>query len=184
VDTVDDLVAEFQKQERCSHLEKSGVRVCVLILGAPFGRGQLVNRLEEAIEWPWVEQAARWEVGIELEALWGSAAQVWDLVLERADWMFSLGASLSSMAELLEGRIDAVVTNRVHWGTGLALAATLSHFPNLGTKLEVLGFEYNVDLMGDLIDALRIEVQQVSDLLATYIPPSATHGCPNDAGAD
>jgi hypothetical protein len=36
IDVVDELVAEFRKQEeRCLRLKKSGIRVCDLILGPP-----------------------------------------------------------------------------------------------------------------------------------------------------
>jgi hypothetical protein len=52
----------------------------------------------------------------------------------------SLVASLSSIAELLEGCIDITTANRVRWGTRLALAATLSHFAELEVELELLGF--------------------------------------------
>jgi hypothetical protein len=44
VDVVDELVTKFQRQqEQCSRLEKSGARVCDLILGPPSGRVQLAN---------------------------------------------------------------------------------------------------------------------------------------------
>jgi hypothetical protein len=47
VDVVDELVTEFWKQEeRCSHLEKSGVMVCDLILGLPSSQA---DRLEEVM---------------------------------------------------------------------------------------------------------------------------------------
>jgi hypothetical protein len=50
VDVVDELVTEFWKQEeRCSHLEKSGVTVCDLILGLPSSQVQQADRLEEVM---------------------------------------------------------------------------------------------------------------------------------------
>jgi hypothetical protein len=78
-----------------------------------------------------------------------SAAQVWDFVLDRADGPSSLAASLSPTAELLEGHIDTMTTNRVHWGTRFALVAALLHFPELEAELELLRSVRNVDLMED-----------------------------------
>jgi hypothetical protein len=70
-------------------------------------------------------------------------------LLEGADGTSSLKASLSLAVELLEGRIHAVVTNEVHWGTQSVLGAALSHFLELGTKLELLGSRRNADLTED-----------------------------------
>jgi predicted naringenin-chalcone synthase len=95
VDVVDDLLAEFQKEERRSCLEKSDTRVCDRILGLPFGRVRLADQLEEAVERLWVEQAVRWEVDAMLESLWSSAARVQDLVLERPSGTSSFTVSLS-----------------------------------------------------------------------------------------
>jgi hypothetical protein len=67
----------------------------------------------------------------ELEALWALAMQVQDLVLVRADRM----CSLSTVAELLDGRGDAVATNGVRWATRSALVAVLSHLSKLETYL-------------------------------------------------
>jgi hypothetical protein len=61
----------------------------------------------------WAELALQREVDAELEALWPSAVQVWVMVLHRADCPSSLVASLSTAAELLEGRVNAVATNGV-----------------------------------------------------------------------
>jgi hypothetical protein len=60
-----------------------------------------------------VELAALWEADAKLEALWAVAVQVWDLVLDNADVPCSLAASMSTMVELLESRIDATAANRV-----------------------------------------------------------------------
>jgi hypothetical protein len=50
VEVVDDLDAEFRKQEEWrSRLERPSARVCDLILGPPFVRPWLADRLEEAI---------------------------------------------------------------------------------------------------------------------------------------
>jgi hypothetical protein len=50
-----------------------------------------------------VELATRREVDAELEALLTLAVWVWDLVLDNVDESSSLAASLSTVAELLEG---------------------------------------------------------------------------------
>jgi hypothetical protein len=105
------------------------MRLCDMILGPPFGWARLADWLEEATKWLGMEHVTQWEVDAELEALRSSATRVRDLVLERDDRPSSLMASLSSMAELLEDRIDVVAANEVHWGTRLVLPATLSHFP-------------------------------------------------------
>jgi hypothetical protein len=127
-------------------LKKSDARVYDLILGLPFGRVRLADRLEEAIVWLWAEQVARREMDVNLEALGSFAAQVWELVLERPDGTSSLEASLSSSTELIEDHIDAVAANGVCWGTWSALAAALSYLLELGTELELLGPGRNVDL--------------------------------------
>jgi hypothetical protein len=57
------------------------------------------------------------------------------------------------MVKLLEGRIDATVANGVHWGTQSALVAALSHFPELGPELELLGSGCNAGLTEDQVDA-------------------------------
>jgi hypothetical protein len=71
------------------------------------------------------------------------------LVLDRANEPSSLVAYLSMAAELLEGWVNAAAANEVHWGTQLALVATLSHFLELETDLELLGSGRNVDLTDD-----------------------------------
>jgi hypothetical protein len=135
-------------------VEKSDVRVCDLILGSPSSQIRLANRLEEAIVRLWAEQAARWEVNAELEALRHSAARIQDLVLKRVNGTSSLVASLSSTTEPLEECIDVMDVNGVHWGTRSTMAAALSHFPELGTDLELLGSGHNADLTEDQVDAL------------------------------
>jgi hypothetical protein len=77
-------------------------------------------------------------------------------VLGSVDGPSSLAASMSTAAELLEGWIDAVGANGVRWGARSALVATVSHFPELKTELEVLRSERNVDLTEDDSDALWI----------------------------
>jgi hypothetical protein len=44
------------------------------------------------------------------------------------------------VAKLLEGQIDIAAINGVHWGTRSVLVATMSHFPELKSELELLGF--------------------------------------------
>jgi hypothetical protein len=53
------------------------------------------------------------------------------------------------VVELLEDRIDTATANGVRWGIRSVLVATLSHFLQLGTKLELLGSRRNMDLMED-----------------------------------
>jgi hypothetical protein len=62
-------------------------------------------------------------VDAELEAWWTSATWVRDLVQDGANERSSLAASLSTVAELLEGRIDTATANGVCWGTWSALVA-------------------------------------------------------------
>jgi hypothetical protein len=62
------------------------------------------------------------------------------------------------------------------------LAATLSHSPELDTKLELLGFGHIADLREDQVDALWTQACPTSDSLASYIPPSIACGRPNGAG--
>jgi hypothetical protein len=69
------------------------------------------------------------------------------MVLKGSDETSSLAASLSSVADLIEGRIDATVPNGVHWGPRLALTTALSHFPKLKPDLELLGPGHNADVM-------------------------------------
>jgi hypothetical protein len=57
----------------------------------------------------------------------------------------STDESSSLVVELLEGRIDAVAANGVCWGSHSALVATVLHFSELNTKLEVLGSGHNAD---------------------------------------
>jgi hypothetical protein len=60
---------------------------------------------------------SRREANAELEALWTSATQVWDLVLEGPYESSSLVASLSLAAELIEEHVNAVAANGIRWGT-------------------------------------------------------------------
>jgi hypothetical protein len=70
-----------------------------------------------------------------LEALQSFVAWVQDLVLGDIDGSSSLATSMSMVVEWLEGRIDAVDANGVHWGSCSALVADVSHFPELDADL-------------------------------------------------
>jgi hypothetical protein len=59
-------------------------------------------------------------------------------VLDNIDVSSSLAASLSTVVELLKGRIDVVATNGVHWGTRSTLVVTLSHFLEMKSEMEML----------------------------------------------
>jgi hypothetical protein len=106
------------------------------------------------------------------------------LVLEKVNRTSSLAALLSLAAELLEDHIDAATANEVRWGTWSVLATALSHFPKLGTELELLRSEHNVNLTEDKVDALWTQAPQASDSLALFIPPLVTRGSQNGAGKE
>jgi hypothetical protein len=172
VEVVDELVAEFQKEEEWrSRLERPGMRIYDLPIGPPSGRARLANRLDDAIGHLGVKQVARWEVDAELDALRTSTARFWDLVLDMADGPSSLAVSLSIAAELLEGHVDAAAANGVRCGTQSALVATLLHFSELETELELLGSGRNAVLMEDQVDSLWIQACLASDLLALHVLP-------------
>jgi hypothetical protein len=150
LDVIGDLVAKFWRlDELCSWLERSGVRICDLLLGPPLSLAQWADHLDEATGWLRVELVAQREVDTKLEELQSSATRVWDFVLGNVDESSSLAASLSVVVELLEGCIDASTANGVHWGTRSALVVTLSHFPELEIKLEQLRSTCNADLTDD-----------------------------------
>jgi hypothetical protein len=48
----------------------------------------------------------------------------------------------------------------------------------LGTELELLGPEHNVDLTEDQVDAPWTQARLTSNFLGSYVPPSAAHGSP------
>jgi hypothetical protein len=103
-------------------------------------------------------------------------------VLDNADGASSLAASLSMVAELLEGQFDATATTEVRWGTRSTLVAALSHFPELETELELLGSTCNAVLMEDRVDALWILACLTSDSLALYVLPSVPNSPPDGIG--
>jgi hypothetical protein len=61
----------------------------------------------------------------------------------------SLAVLLSLAAEMIEDHVDAMATNGVCWGTQLASAIVVSHFPELEADQELLGFECNTDMIED-----------------------------------
>jgi hypothetical protein len=69
-------------------------------------------------------------------------------------WVIFSSNIYVAAAELLEGQIDAAAANEVHWGSCFALVATISHFLELMTKLEVLGSGCSADCTEDKADAL------------------------------
>jgi hypothetical protein len=93
-------------------------------------------------------------------------------------------ASLSSVVELLEDRIDTTTAIGVHFGTRLALAIALSHLLELGTEIELHGSGHNADPTEDLVDALWTQTHLASDSLASYVPLSISHGPPDGAGVE
>jgi hypothetical protein len=176
VEIMDELVAQFRKlEEMCSWLERPDARTCDLHLSLPPDQAQHADRLDEATRRLEAELTAQWQVGTELEALRTSAARVQDLVLDNIDGPSSLSVSLSIMAELLEVQIDATTANRVRRGTRSLLVASLSHFLELKSELELLGFGRNADLIEDHADA-------ASDSLASLVPSSVARDPPDGTG--
>jgi hypothetical protein len=88
------------------HLNTFGSMIYNLVLGLS-NQGHLVICLEVAIEQPQAIQDQH-------QARQDLATRVWDLVLERSDEAPSLAAVLSSIVDLVEGRVDVASTNRVH----------------------------------------------------------------------
>jgi hypothetical protein len=78
------------------------------------------------------------------------------VVLGSTNGPSSLAAYMSTVAELLEGRVYAAAANGVRWGSRSALVAAVSHFLELKTELELLGSGHSVDLTEDEADTLRI----------------------------
>jgi hypothetical protein len=74
------------------------------------------NRLAKATGRLEAELTARWLVDIELGGLQTLSTHIRDLVLGNADGPSSLAASLSILAELLNGQIDTAAAIGVHWG--------------------------------------------------------------------
>jgi hypothetical protein len=94
----------------------------------------------------------------------------------------SLAASMSTAVELLEGRIDIMAANGVRWGSCSTLVATMSHFLELKTKMEVLKSGRSVDLTEDEAHALWIGVRVASFLLVSHVPSSVARNPPDGMG--
>jgi hypothetical protein len=85
------------------------LEVCNLVLGPVDGRVNLVAHLEEA--------AGRLRVmQDEHEAIRNSTTRVRGLVLGRSYETPSLAVALSLSAELIEGHVNVVAINGLHWG--------------------------------------------------------------------
>jgi hypothetical protein len=80
------------------------LRVCDLVLGPVDDQVHLVTHLEEATGQLQVMHD-------EHEALHNSASRVRDLVLERSGEVPSMAVAPSLTADLVEGRVDAMVAN-------------------------------------------------------------------------
>jgi hypothetical protein len=91
-------------------------------------------------------------------------------VLGDVDGLFLLATSMSAVAERLEGRIDAVAANGVHWGSHSALVAV------------VLGSRCNMGLTKGEVDALWSLVLRAADSLASHIPSLVACNPPDSAG--
>jgi hypothetical protein len=79
------------------------MRIYDLLLGPPPSQARWADHLVVAARRLEVELAAQRQVDAELETLRISTTCVWDLVLGNVDGPSSLAASLSMVAELLEG---------------------------------------------------------------------------------
>jgi hypothetical protein len=86
------------------------------------------------------------------------------------------------VVELLEGQIDAAAANGVRWGTRYVLVVALSYFPELKSKLELLGFRCNADLTEDQANALLSRVRAASDSLASHVSPLVACSPPDGTG--
>jgi hypothetical protein len=56
-------------------------------------------------------------------------------------------------------------------GGGLALAAVLSHFPELEVELDLLGSSYNANLSCDEMETLWTQTHGASESLSSRVPP-------------
>jgi hypothetical protein len=84
---------------------------CDLLLGPPLGQARMADRLDEAVGQLRVELAVRWEVDAKPETLRTLVVRVWDLVMDNANGLSSLALSLSTVVELLKGRINTMTAN-------------------------------------------------------------------------
>jgi hypothetical protein len=61
------------------------------------------------------------------------------------------------------------------------LTIILSHFSKLELELELLGSEYNADLMRDEMDVFWTWSRQASESLSLRVPPSVARSHPDGA---
>jgi hypothetical protein len=61
------------------------------------------------------------------------------------------------------------------------LTTVLSHFPELGLELELLGSRYNADLAKDEIEVFWTRTCQALESLSSRVPPSFACSPPDDA---
>jgi hypothetical protein len=120
----------------------------------------------------------------EHHALKNLATRVRDLVLKRSSEVPSLATALSSIVDLIEGRVDAAAANEVHWGAQLALVVVLSHFPKLELELELLGSGYNTNLTKDEMEVFWTRTHRASKSLSSRAPPSVAHSPPDGTGEE
>jgi hypothetical protein len=69
-------------------------------------------------------------------------------------------------------------------GAQLVLIAALSHFPELGPKLELLEFRRNADLTESQLDALWTWKRRASESLSSRVPQSVARNSPDDIGEE
>jgi hypothetical protein len=119
---------------------------------------------------------------VELEALWSSTAWVQDLVLGNVGGSSSVSMSMYTVAEWLEGRIDATAANGVCWGSHFVLVAAVSCFLELDADLKVLGSKRNAGLIEGDVDALWSQVRAAMDSLASHVPSSVARNPPDSTG--
>jgi hypothetical protein len=125
--------------------------------------------------------AEQCRVNAELEALQTSVSSVRDLVLGHASGSSSLAASLAMVVKEVENRVNTTVANGFRWGARSALVVILSHFPELKSKLELIGSGQDANLSDNQVNALCPLVSVASDSLASLVPSSLAHEPPNDA---
>jgi hypothetical protein len=100
-------------------------------------------------------------------------------VLGEANGLTTQVMSMSTVVELLDGRIDTATTNGVSWGSCSTLVAAVLHFPKLDTDLEVLGSSHSTGLTEDEVNALRSQVRTAADSLASHIRSSVARNPPD-----
>jgi hypothetical protein len=155
VEVVGELVAELQRVEgHRSKLEQHATKIRAPLLEPLLGRAWLADHLEEAVGCLREELDPRWEAEEKLEALQSSTVRVQGLVLGNTDGSSTQATSMSVVVELLKGWIDTAAASRVYWGSRSVLVATVSHFSELDTDLEVSGSGHRAGLIEDEVDAL------------------------------